>query len=316
MWPKRKQRFYLRTTQSPTYANLDRYLREQNWTATRFSALADFSEKNFDFNTAAAQCLEFKHLAAALLEKYCPDAAPESWILNDSNWIEVLDNMALMPARQSSAWILKPSLLNNGQYIKIFPELAETACHFLSADRMGGEHVLQRYVTNPHLLKGHKYSLRMFVVLSSQTGAWLYPQGYYNVARHAYEPENFQLLNSHLTNEHLTETETNVIQIPSSEFAEFTAHYPKIKTMARTVTNALCAEFPEAFKSQKNTLAIFGFDFMLDSELRLWFLEANHGPCFPVDSSHPLQKYLYQHFWQNFIRRFVTFNEENTFERL
>ena len=52
-------------------------------------------------------------------------------------------------------------------------------------------------------------------------------------------------------------------------------------------------------------LAIFGFDFMVDADERVWLLEANHGPCFPISDAHSLQKNLYHEFWHNFIASFI-----------
>ncbi len=55
---------------------------------------------------------------------------------------------------------------------------------------------------------------------------------------------------------------------------------------------------------KQRTLAIFGYDFLVDHDMHVWLLEANHGPCFPIDESHPLQKYVYHDFWQTFISSF------------
>ena len=42
-------------------------------------------------------------------------------------------------------------------------------------------------------------------------------------------------------------------------------------------------------------------DLMLDHDEKLWLLEANHGPCFPVSSDHPLQLPLYQGLWESML---------------
>jgi tubulin--tyrosine ligase len=49
----------------------------------------------------------------------------------------------------------------------------------------------------------------------------------------------------------------------------------------------------------------FGFDLMLDRSHRLWLLEINHGPCFPIEDHHPLQRVLYDEFWRAMLNRFV-----------
>jgi hypothetical protein len=52
-------------------------------------------------------------------------------------------------------------------------------------------------------------------------------------------------------------------------------------------------------------LALFGFDFLVDENMRAWILEANHGPCFPITETHALHTLLYDEFWRSFIERFV-----------
>lgn len=314
-----RYRFCLRESQSPTYYNLCRYLREQGWSRTRFNWLAHLSENNFQFHRLAAQCLEFKNLLAQLVAEYCPQVMPVTYCINDENWPLVLSQIAdehyrhdnqLVDQLNHLAWILKPALLNNGQHIKIFQKLSQLERHYLSANRLGGEHVLQQYLIQPHLLqgpqRGHKYSIRMFVVLTNYAGAYLFPNGYFNVGLHPYQIKDFTDIRSHLTNEHLREDEFNVVQIPTQQYDLFKAFYPEIKTIVSSVVSGLQRLHPTAFIKEKlPALAIFGFDFMVDNEKQVWLLEANHAPCFPTSDEHPLQKGFYHDFWQAFIASFV-----------
>lgn len=293
-------RFYLRPNQSPTYYNLHRYLQDLNWQPG--GEKTAFNECNFAFHSAATETLEFKHLLAPLVAEFCPDVMPSTYLINDLNWLNVV---SLIEQQSPSIWILKPSLLNNGQHIHIFPQLDDLKKHYLSSDRMGGEHVLQQYLTRPHLLNGHKYSIRMFVVLTNDAGSYLYPHGYLNVAKHVYQPFDFADLRSHLTNEHLHHDESNVVQVPTKLVPGFDYIYQQIKAIVSKTLEGLRYLHPQAFtQKQPRTLAIFGFDFIVDSDLRVWLLEANHGPCFPC-GEHPLQDVLYADFWQDFIASFV-----------
>ncbi len=315
----RKNYFYLRVAQSPTYFNLAKFLRARGWRSARFNWRADFGERNFQFNQQVAEQLEFKHLLAQLVSQYCPQIMPVTYCINDQNWATILQQVSdkyyardhqLQDQVDGLLWILKPALLNNGQNIKIFQKLSQLEQHYLSSDRLGGEHVLQQYVDQPHLLKGHKYSIRMFVVLTTDAGAYLYPHGYFNVAQSPYQPNDFTNLNPHLTNEHLHEDAANVIQIPTQRFDFFPELFEKITKIVTEVASALQQMYPQFLHSRaggnpSNPLAIFGFDFLVDANKHVWLLEANHGPCFPVDPNHPLQKYLYDEFWQAFIDSFV-----------
>jgi hypothetical protein len=311
-------RYYLPHVQSPTSFNLQNHLIALGWTASRFAWLAHFGEKNLEFHIDAAEALEYKHLLARLVARFCPEVMPETYPINDTNWTSVLNHVAeqyyfkedrLMDQMDDLVWILKPALLNNGQQIKIFQQLSQIEQHYLSSNRLGGDHVLQTYITNPHLLNGKKYSIRMFVVLTNYAGVFLYPHGYFNVGLHPYQPGQFNDLRSHLTNEHLSDVESNVMQVPTQELdTVFPPIYQQIKTIITAVVSGLQRCYPDAFTctwTSKRKLAFFGFDFMVDTDMHVWLLEANHGPCFPTSDTHPLQNKLYSIFWQDSINNFV-----------
>lgn len=301
-------KYKLSEERSPSYYNLAKYLRERGWKSTRISALSHFNETQFNFDAQAAQCLEFKNLLAELDQLYAVNAMSKTFSINDQNWPHVLSKLA---EEGHPSWILKPAMLNNGQNIKIFNKIAEIEKHYLQSSRMGGEHVLQAYIANPHLIKGpkkgHKYSMRLFVVLTNFSGAYLYPQGYFNIALQPYEAANIDNYAAHLTNEHLQPTQHNVIQIPTSRYADlFKPLYPQIKTITADIIHALQKKHPQAFQCKSNpALALFGFDFMADSSGKVWLLEANHAPCFPTSETHPLQQSVYHDFWQALIDAFV-----------
>jgi len=57
-----RHRFCLRQSLSPTYFNVVKHLQSEGFRYTRFNWLSRFNEKNFQFNSIAAESLEFKHL--------------------------------------------------------------------------------------------------------------------------------------------------------------------------------------------------------------------------------------------------------------
>ena len=59
-------------------------------------------------------------------------------------------------------------------------------------------------------------------------------------------------------------------------------------------------ENPLIFSNQdrKQQITFFGVDFFIDSEQRVWLIEVNHGPYFPIESDHDLQQSLCEVFWR------------------
>lgn len=298
-----KPRFCLPTEKSPTYYNLAYHLQQSHhWRPTRFNRFARLSEKNFEFDESVAQQLEFKHLLASLCQKYTLPFVPKTYIIHDHNWQQIVYSLAQQSSQQP--WILKPSMLNNGQHIQLFSDTSQIMRHYLNPYRLNGFHVLQAYINNPHLLQQHKYSMRVFVVLTQHCGAYIYPDGYFNIASTIYTQNNLQNKSAHLTNEHL-QPEQSTTQIPTQRFAIFPPFYDQIKHIVKAVLHALEQENQGCFQSSKKPIfALFGFDFMTDTDQRVWLLEANHGPCFPINPHHVLQKHLYHSFWNDFIQNF------------
>lgn len=302
---KPNRTFCFTHSDSPALSNLRHYLLLASWKSVATESDAGFHDRYFDFDQKATEQLEYKHLLAQLVSESCPDLMPETYCINDANWRGLLSRLAC--DNKKGPWILKPSLLNNGQSIHLFSSLQEVAAHYSTSQRMGGEHVLQRYIDNPHLLRGaHKYSMRVFVILTNYAGAFVYPRGYCNVALTPFAPGDYALRGAHLTNEHLGDDSMGIVQIPSERFDFFPAVFPEIKDYLSRVMAAHEQRYASVLHAQEpKRLAIFGFDFMRDSEQGLWLLEANHGPCFPVHESHPLYTWLYKDFWQDFITSFV-----------
>jgi len=299
--------FHFESLASPTQFNLHHSLLAAGCQAVASAIQADFSDANLTLNEADTLHLEYKHLLAALTQQHCPEVMPHTYFIDELNYRNVVDH--LKDGELHSLWILKPSMLNNGTGIRLFASREGIGQHFQSSHRYDGPHVLQKYIANPHLLNGHKYTFRMFVVITNWAGAYLFRHGYFNVGREPYQSSNIQHLQSHLTNEHLTPNQQtpNVWQIPTARCPNFALIYKKMQQIVTQTLSALCQEAPHLANSSPpiQAFSIFGYDFILDDTLRLWLLEVNHGPCFPKTEPHLLKKHLYNEFWQEVVATFV-----------
>jgi Tubulin-tyrosine ligase family len=289
--------YYFSNTKSPTQYNLDKHLKKRSICKINNAVKANFNDKSLSLDETKTILLEYKHLLNALIERHQLNVAPLTYNITDESYKQVLANLP-----KGKHWILKPSMLNNGEGIFLFDTIEALYHHYHQNNRFAGMHVLQEYIT-PHLLNGHKYSFRFFIVITAFSGAYLYPQGYFNVAREKYQ-KSFSNINPHITNEHLNPDDSpNVHQIPTIKLPNFEPIFGAIKANLKCVLTAFEKEVALCYSGDK-CFSLFGVDYLLDDNLTPWLLEFNHGPCFPT-GSHPLQNVLYEPFWQDILDCFV-----------
>lgn len=291
----------------PTRFNLRKQLLLQGCTEVFNAETADFSDNNIGVNDEALQNLEYKHLLAQLLQSQALNFTPPTYHINDINFAQVLSKLQQEYQECDWLWIYKPSTLNNGEGIKLFSHIDEIAQHYQTLNRLGGDFVIQRYIDNPNLLSGHKYTLRLYVILTNYRGHTLYEHGYYNIGRQKYPgKDEIHNLAAHLTNEHLTEPYPNVIQMPTQKVPEFHRLLPQISAIVDQTILAFSTKASNYFTpSNRKALDILGFDFLLDEKMQLWLIEINHGPWFPTTEPHILQAHLFDQFWEYLVKEFV-----------
>lgn len=296
--------FHFESLSSPTQFNLNQALLGLGW--SKSSEYAQFVDCNLDIKIKYSSILEYKHRLGELITEFCPEIAPITMTVNESNYKKIYQYIS--KSTMPTCWILKPALLNNGVGIKLFSAPKDLLQHFDSMQRYAGDHVLQAYIHPPHLLNGHKYSLRLFVILNSDKTVYLYKEGYFNICREPYAESDLTQHHTHLTNEHLDNgsSEPNNYQIPTSQCDFFKPVYSDIKV--------IMTRFFKAYKKitcdidalgDKRSFIILGADFMLDSQLKTYLIEFNHGPCFPTTETHPLYQTLYQPFFKQLVSDFV-----------
>jgi tubulin--tyrosine ligase len=295
--------FHFESTLLPTQFNVALQLENKGW--VRSAQKAFFSDKNLSIEEGFSTLFEYKHLLGEFITANCPHIAPRTFTINETNIQEVYFNIC--SHSQAFAWILKPSLLNNGEGIKLLKKPVELIEHYKQNKRYSGPHVIQEYIHPPHLLNGHKYSLRMFVVLTNEKKVYLYRDGYFNICREPYDAADLTKRQTHMTNEHLsTDNQPNNYQIPTEQCETFSPVYDDIKKILKQLFDKFNqANRKTAFLNDMPSFVLFGVDFMLDENLRTFLLEINHGPCFPTSSQHPLYETLYTPFWEAITNQFV-----------
>lgn len=288
--------FYFESPNKPTEFNIAQQLTRMGHQACNDIRQAAFCDTQLTLPESLSNLLEHKHRLAQFLDEHCSTVAPPTFPIDAEHCITVCEQLR----ECSNRWILKPALLNNGEGIRLFDHIDDVIAHFMGNQRYDGPHVLQHYIEPPHCLQGHKYSIRLFVAITNDALCYLYPHGYFNIAKIPYKAV-FTDPKCHLTNEHLSHgLQPDSIQIPTDRAPHFERIFHTLYKQCRHIAHALLQHSKDHTQpsATPSALSLFGFDFMLDEHLQSWLLEINHGPCFPVDSSHVLQEPLYQGFWQ------------------
>jgi len=194
-------------------------------------------------------------------------------------------------------WILKPPASARGTGIQVIGKMSQ-----LPSDK---EFILQSYVNNPRLINGHKFDIRMYVLVCSfnPLRIYIYEEGFARFAS-----EKYNLLADSLENQyvHLTNFSINKnssAYIPNDDVTASKGHKWTLKVLFKYLNEAgvnvdtvwgqmvdiviktcISAEptvqplNDTKLKSLYSCYELFGFDVMLDDNLKLHLLEVNISP--------------------------------------
>lgn len=303
--------------------HLSQRLCKQGWQTVSHPGLASFTDANLSLNDHVSILLEYKHLCALLTQRFCPNISPETFALNDINYRQVIENL-WYHKHAKKPWILKPSLLNNGDHIHLFKNMQAVVDYYTHHRWLQGDHVLQRYVTEPYLWEGRKFTFRIPAILTNDRGVFLHHKGYLNISALPYHQDiDGEERRTHITNYILDGRLAGIEQRCTSDFAAFDSVFPKMAKLAATLVKAVRAVYPEYLaRGERAAFEIFGFDFILDKRKRPLLLEVNQGPDFPMIADHPLNQVLWDPFWQSVIDEFInpiigqSFNGTSAFKQI
>ena len=200
---------------------------------------------------------------------------------------------------KGNLWLIKPKSSSEGRGIHMFESLQNEKGSFL----------ITKYIENPHLIYGKKYDFRIYVLITSANplSIYIYDQGLVRIASEKYSLD-ISRLNSrfiHLTNTVVNKANKDYIfndSIDSEignkwslktyrkycekmviDFDKIFANIKDvvIKTILSNYDRFLNDE--DVKKNHKNFYHrnyhnLFGFDIILDDDLKAFLLEVNDGP--------------------------------------
>lgn len=203
---------------------------------------------------------------------------------------------------------------HRGEGIKLFDEEEEEKLieKYEGGKKCGevkSNYLMQRYISNPLLLKGHKFDFRIFMLVASTDPLLVfYHDGYARVSLSEYDPDSTDL-GVHLTNTKLStksfekqddiQAKKDMMDFQMWNYTRLSAYVnemglvddPKWEEnslkpdMINGMINSVMAT-REDYLKQGGTFELFGVDYMLDDQLNLWVIEINSSPSMFNTSSY------------------------------
>lgn len=219
--------------------------------------------------SGAASAAEFQHHAASAPSQFLPHAASAA-----------------------VRWVVKPGRLARGTGVSVVASASQAleSARLLNSSR--SVVIAQEYVQPPLLLHGHKFDMRVFLLLTqwSPATAYVYSSPYARVAPLPYSAHDMTKL-AHVTNrqisKHFEGTDARFGAAWQWNHEQLDEHlrasgrgdmwvgtlWPGVIALARAVAGALP---PDALRT--GSFQLFGLDVLADDRGGVWLCEVNSGP--------------------------------------
>jgi len=205
-------------------------------------------------------------------------------------------------------WIMKPIAKSQGKGIFIFRKLKDIMDwrkedYYRTMDEKKEDketpeaYIVQRYIENPYLIGGKKFDLRVYILVTSYIPlrAWLYREGFARFTNYRYSLDSIDDTYIHLTNVAIQKTSPDYDPEGSKWSLRQLRMYLTAKHGCEVVANLyrLMDEiFIKSLQSvqrvminDKHCFEMYGFDILLDSDLKPWLVEINASPS--LTASNP-----------------------------
>eukprot|EP00347_Sterkiella_histriomuscorum_P012493 403368368 len=207
---------------------------------------------------------------------------------------------------EKQIWICKPADLSRGRKIFLISDIGE-----LQYDQQS---IIQKYIANPLLIKGYKWDMRIYVLVTQARPLkfYLYKEGIVRFSSEKYDTSTIKNVYSHLTNSSINKFAANVNIMSGGAFGSgikwnFSQLRSYLKVKQQLVFNLIYQDQGINYEklwvriesiiiltvinlaSQMPDLdccfELFGFDIMVDQQLKPWLIEVNSSPAMSMDSN-------------------------------
>ena len=186
-------------------------------------------------------------------------------------------------------WIVKPSGLSRGRGISCIDQLNDILTNIKPHNHI----VIQKYIENPLVIKGRKFDIRQWVLVTNfnPLTVYLFDTPYIRFGAEEFHIDDFKNIFSQLTGnsiaKHSEKFENSEIEGDMWEIEQFREYlkerfgkdcWPEMQEkIKKAVIYALeCAK--HKIMNRKNSHEVFGFDIMVDELLNVFLIEINLSP--------------------------------------
>lgn len=206
---------------------------------------------------------------------------------------------------QHSLWIVKPHNLSRGRGIYLVDDPSEVSIEEVS--------VVSKYIANPFLINSKKFDLRIYVLVTSvdPLRVYIFKEGLARFATHEYDMTKNDKADKfmHLTNYSINKKSQSFVQSNNLQhddegskwsLSAFCNHLEMCNTdmdlfWARiydVILKSLLSCEDQLFRHQKsvcihrtNCFELYGYDILIDSDLKPWLVEINLSPSLACESN-------------------------------
>lgn len=287
-------------------------------------------------------------LSEAFLDTYSIDLDYAEFLDDslDENW-ELRQELE----KNEKWWIVKPSMSDKGQGIRVFRTEQDLQAVFDSFDEDETDDeseiphddnkiiisqlrhfIIQEYLENPLLLpsmNNKKFHIRCYISCRGSLEVYVYDRmlalfaskPFEKLAQNSFNPTNIEALKSHLTNTCLQSgnEEKNISVVEFDELSDISKDgkqtiKKQIYQIAHDLFLAAIKVDSFGFRPLPNAFETFGVDFLVDSNLQVKLLEVNAYPDFKQtgEETKDLITELFDNCTKHFIAPFFNVNQNLT----
>ncbi|KAK2851251.1 hypothetical protein Q5P01_007527 [Channa striata] len=198
-----------------------------------------------------------------------------------------------------NTWIMKPVAKSQGKGIFLFRKLKDIMDWKKDGTRSEEQrdaaqvenYVAQRYIENPYLINGRKFDLRVYVLVTSYLPlkAWLYRDGFARFSSTRFSLSSIDDKYMHLTNVAVQKTAPDYDPEKGCKWQMqqlrryLTAKHSRetVETLFKEMDNIFVRSLQSVQKviiNDKHCFELYGYDILLDQNLKPWLIEVNASP--------------------------------------